>query len=268
MMSNRWRSLLSRYGVAFLAIVLATVLRMWLDPYLEDRAPFSTYFVAIMFTAWYGGIGPAIFCMVVGALAADYCFIEPRFSFYFQDWIGYGIENVAALALYLMVGIAIAVLSESLLAGQRRTEVARAQLAKVNGELEAEIAERKQAEQWLLESEQRFRAFFEQGLVGMVLLSPDKEWIEVNPRFCRMIGYQEQELFGKTWGELTHPDDLSVEEAKFKQMLESHARSFVMKKRFVRRDGNTVDTTLSMECVRKDNGEIDCILAVVQDNKS
>jgi PAS domain S-box-containing protein len=83
-----------------------------------------------------------------------------------------------------------------------------------------------------------------------------------------MIGYQEQELFGKTWGELTHPDDLSVEEAKFKQMLESHARSFVMKKRFVRRDGNTVDTTLSMECVRKDNGEIDCILAVVQDNKS
>ena len=58
-MSDRWRSLFCRYGAAFVAIVLATLLRIWLDPFLENHAPFSTYFVAIMFAAWYGGIGPS-----------------------------------------------------------------------------------------------------------------------------------------------------------------------------------------------------------------
>jgi len=57
-MSDRWRSLFCRYGAAVVAIILATLLRMWLDPFLENRAPFSTYFVAIMFAAWYGGIAP------------------------------------------------------------------------------------------------------------------------------------------------------------------------------------------------------------------
>ena len=66
-MSDRWRSLLRRYGAALVAVVLATLLRMWLDPFLENRAPFSTYFVAIMFAAWYGGIGPSLMVMVVGA---------------------------------------------------------------------------------------------------------------------------------------------------------------------------------------------------------
>ena len=79
-MSDRWRSLFCRYGAAVVAIILATLLRMWLDPFLENRAPFSTYFVAIMFAAWYGGIGPSLMVMVVGALAADYFFIEPRGS--------------------------------------------------------------------------------------------------------------------------------------------------------------------------------------------
>ena len=57
-------------------------------------------------------------------------------------------------------------------AGRRRTEAARTELAEANRGLQAEISERKRTERWLLESEQRFRAYFEQGLVGMAMLSP------------------------------------------------------------------------------------------------
>jgi PAS domain S-box-containing protein len=264
-MSDRVRSLLRRYGAALMAVVLATLLRMWLDPLLESRAPFSTYFVAIMFAAWYGGIGPSLMVMVVGALAADYFFIEPRGSLYLYNWVAYDVEHEVALGLYFLVGIVIALLSESLRAGRRRTEAARAELAEANRGLQIEIAERKKAEQWLLESEQRFRAYFEQGLVGMVMLSANRDWIEANPRFCRLLGYSEKELMGKTWVQLTHPDDLPAEENNFRQMLAKAVKGFVMDKRFLRRDGKIRYVSLSMQCMRQDNGDVDCILALVQD---
>ena len=169
------------------------------------------------------------------------------------------------MVLYFLVGVVIALLSESLRAGHRRTEAARAELAEANRGLQTEITERKKAERWLLESEQRFRAYFEQGLVGMVMLSANRDWIEANPRFCRLLGYPEKELMGKTWTQLTHPDDLPAEEARFKQMLGGEVNGFVMDKRFIRRDGKIRYVSLSMQCMRKDTGEVDCILALVQD---
>jgi hypothetical protein len=56
-MSTSRRSALLHYGVAVVATILATSLRHLLDPVLEDAAPFTAYFLAIMFTAWYGGLG-------------------------------------------------------------------------------------------------------------------------------------------------------------------------------------------------------------------
>ena len=264
-MSSRWRSAFCRYGAAFVAIILATLLRKWLDPLLENRAPFPTYFVAIMFAAWYGGIGPSLVGMVVGAVAADYFFIEPRGSVYLHKWVGYDVEQQVALGLYFLVGFVIALLSESLHAGRRRTETARAELGEANQGLQTEIAERKQAERWLLESEQRFRAYFEQGLVGMVMLSANSEWIEANPRFCQLLGYLQKELMGKTWTQLTYPDDVPAEEVHFRQMLGGVVKGCVMDKRFIRRDGGIIYASLSMQCMRKGNGDVDCILALVQD---
>ena len=264
-MSGRWRSLFHRYGAAIVAIILATLARIWLDPFLENRAPFSTYFVAIMFAAWYGGIGPSLAAMVVGALAADYFFIEPRGSIYLYNWVAYDVEHRVAMGLYFLVGMVIALLSESLRTGRRRTELAHAELAKANRELQTEITERKQAERWLLESEQRFRAYFEQGLVGMVMLSANRDWIEANPRFCQLLGYSEKDLMGKTWTELTHPDDLPDEESRFRQILGGVVKGYVMDKRFIRQDGRILYASLSMKCMRKDDGGVDCILALVQD---
>lgn len=126
-MSDRWRSLLLRYSAALASIMLATVLRMWLDPVLGNRAPFSTYFVAIMFAAWYGGIGPSLVAMVLGALAVDYFFIEPRGSVYLYNRVAYDVEHEAAMGLYFPVSFVIALLSESLRTGRQRTEAASAE---------------------------------------------------------------------------------------------------------------------------------------------
>ena len=135
------------------------------------------------------------------------------------------------------MGVVVALLSESLHASRRRTEAARAELADANRGLQKEIAERQQAEQWLLESEQRFRGYFEQGLVGMAMLSAERDWIEANRRLCQMLGYSEEELIGKRWTELIHPDDLAGEDAHFQRMLGGVVQGYVTDKRFIRKDG-------------------------------
>ena len=201
--SKHWQSFLICYGTALVATLLATLLRELLDPVLERTAPFSAYYAAVMFTAWYGGLGPSLLALVSGAVLADYLFIEPRVSL-----LASNLEHQVGLGLYLAVGVVVALLCESLHASRRRTEAARAELAEANRGLQKEIAERQQAERWLLESEQRFRGYFQQGLVGMAMLSAQKDWLEVNHRVCQMLGYSEAELLSKTWAEVVHPDDL------------------------------------------------------------
>ena len=139
-----------------------------------------------------------------------------------------------------------------------------ADLADSNRHLQSEILERKQAEKWLLESESRFRGFFEQGLVGMAILSAEKQCVEVNNRICKMLGYAEEDLVGKTWTELTHPEDRPAEEAHFQRLLGGVVKGFTMDKRCVCRDGKILDTGLSVQCLRKEDGGVDCILVLLQ----
>lgn len=140
-----------------------------------------------------------------------------------------------------------------------------AELAETNRKLEAEIADRRKTEQWLLESEQRFRGYFEQGLVGMAILSPDKKWIEFNQRLCHILGYSEKELTTANWDALTHKDDLAAEATLFQRMMEGIVSGYRMEKRFVRKNGNVVKTSISVQCMRKEDRTVDCLLALVHE---
>lgn len=148
---------------------------------------------------------------------------------------------------------------------ERRVAERTAELANANRNLETEIADRKQAEQWLLESEQRFRGYFEQGLVGMAILTAQREWIEVNNRLCRMLGYTEAELLVKDWQELTHPENRPKDEAQFKHLLDGMVHGFVSDTRLMRKDGTILTAGLSAQCMKRPDGTIDCILVLVQD---
>jgi PAS domain S-box-containing protein len=150
---------------------------------------------------------------------------------------------------------------------EQRVAQRTADLAEANRLLENEISERKQAERWLLESEQRFRGYFEQGLVGMAILSPELDWVEVNQRLCKMLGYAEEELFLKRWSELTHPDDWPNEEVQFRRMTDKIMKGYIMEKRFIRKDKQILHANLSVQCMRREDGTADCVLALVQEIK-
>ncbi|HYP26574.1 MAG TPA: PAS domain S-box protein [Blastocatellia bacterium] len=117
-MNNGDRSFAIRYGTAVLSVAMATLIRLMLTPLLgPERVPFITYFLAVVFAAWYGGLGPAMLVVVAGSLLASYFFIPPIGSFVPTD-----IGDALSLAIYVVVGTLIALLSNALHRARRLAE--------------------------------------------------------------------------------------------------------------------------------------------------
>jgi PAS domain S-box-containing protein len=216
---------LRRYGMAVLATAAALLCRLALDAVLEDRAVFLPSTLAVLVSAWYGGLGPGLVATGLSASAIPVVFLEPR-------WI----PRVALLAdglslvVFVVVGLGMSVLVAQLHGARRRAEAEAAerqraedalrrahdtlehrvrerasQLTAINAELRREITERQALEQTLQEQQQRLRVALESSTVAFTILRAvrdasarirDFEWLYVNPAASRILGRTPTELIG------------------------------------------------------------------------
>jgi PAS domain S-box-containing protein len=105
------------YGLTVITVGLATLVRWLLDPILGDQLPYPTFFVAVIVSAWIGGLRPALLATGLGFFVSWYCFMSPRFSL-----LGTSGVQFLGLGMYLMVSFAIAAFGEAMRVGQRRFE--------------------------------------------------------------------------------------------------------------------------------------------------
>jgi PAS domain S-box-containing protein/putative nucleotidyltransferase with HDIG domain len=131
--------------------------------------------------------------------------------------------------------------------------------------IKEDITERKRAEESLRESEEQFRATFDQAAVGIAHVAPDGHWFQVNQKLCDIVGYSREELFGKTFQDITHPDDLDADLAYVRQVLAGEIKTYSMEKRYFRKDGSIVWINLTVSLVRAADGEPKYFIAVVED---
>ena len=117
-------------------------------------------------------------------------------------------------------------------------------------ELEQKIAERVRAEEGLRASEARFRGTFENAAVGIAHEDLTGRFLRFNERFCTILGHPPTELVGKTLSDVTHPEDLPADLAKFSGLRRGELSGYTMEKRFIRKDGTPVwaDLTVSLQC--------------------
>ncbi len=100
--------------------------------------------------------------------------------------------------------------------------------------------ERKRTEEALLQSEERFRSIFENASAGMVTVSPEGRFLQVNPAFCKWLGYSEKELLQMALFDVTHPDDLDKSRMALREVTAGGKSTVELEKRYVRRDGRLV----------------------------
>jgi PAS domain S-box-containing protein len=128
-----------------------------------------------------------------------------------------------------------------------------------------DITSRRQAESKLRESEERFRRVFEEGPLGVVLVSREFRFQKVNSAFCRMVAYSEEELRQKTFADITHPADVGADLESMHRVFRGEIPVYRREKRYVRKTGEVIWANLSASIIRDPDGDPLYALAMVED---
>jgi PAS domain S-box-containing protein len=95
----------------------------------------------------------------------------------------------------------------------------------------------RQSREALKISEERFRSIFECAAAGMTTMAPDGRFLQVNPAFCRFLGYGEEELLALKEPDVTHPEEREAIAELFVRTAAGPGRLLDRERRYVRKDG-------------------------------
>jgi PAS domain S-box-containing protein len=235
-------SCLMRYGVAVLATAATLLFRLALDAVLEDRVVFLPFTLALLVSAWYGGLGPGLLATGLGACVTVFVLLPPRWT-----------PTVALLAdglslvVFAIVGLGMSALVEQLHRARRRAE--------------AEAAKRKAAD----EARRAHERFIQQ----MTDLSPvvldvfdlvTGRHTYFSGRSVNLFGYTSEEMtqMHDQFAVLVYPDDmprLAENLARLRRLADGEIHEFECRVR--RRDGEwRWVAARSMVFARNKQGEV------------
>ena len=109
----------------------------------------------------------------------------------------------------------------------------------------AEQHKRREAENRLIESEERFSKAFDYSSIGIALVAVDGRFMRVNHALTALVGYSAEELQAMSFQDITIPEDLEEDLRQMKRTLSGDIRSYQLEKRYFRKDGKIVWVLLS-----------------------
>jgi PAS domain S-box-containing protein len=105
------------YALAVLTPALSLLVRWPLWPVLGNSVPYMTFMPAILLTAYCGGLRPALLATALSAVGVLHILLEPT-----NDFRRFTLPDAIGFGVFLVVGVLIGCLSESLHRARRRSE--------------------------------------------------------------------------------------------------------------------------------------------------
>ncbi len=186
-----WRQPL-RYGLAVLAVFIATMLRHIPGGFLPENLTYITYYPATMIAALLGGLGPGILATLLSDVCVDYFFLVPKGQFGSK-----GLPELMGIFLFTCIGV-----GTSWLAG-------------------AMDRTRKQAAEETRRAKEEWERTFDSVPEAVMVLDPEFRIQRANQAMTDLLVLQPESLLGKHCFELVHDRTSPVPDCPLRQMLQS-----------------------------------------------
>ena len=131
--------------------------------------------------------------------------------------------------------------------------------------LSRELRQRKKAEEALRKNEQRLQGIFSDVAIGIIEVDSKDRIITVNGRACEILGYEENELMGKTISEITSPEDRDRSDEMNAKLHKGDYNMFNYEKRYLKKDGTTLWVHVNVSAVRNSKGEHTNSIGTIED---
>ena len=130
---------------------------------------------------------------------------------------------------------------------------------------QALLEERTAALARIREREEKFRTIFNGAAVGVAVVNLEGRFMETNAALQEMLGYDETELRGMGFVEITHPDDVEPDTSLSKELAAGKRDYYEIEKRYIRKDGRLLWGRLKVSLVRGPGGEPGFFIGMVED---
>jgi PAS domain S-box-containing protein len=128
-----------------------------------------------------------------------------------------------------------------------------------------DITERKEAQEALRQSEERFRGLVEQGPIGIALMDRDYRLLKANEALCRMLGYSPSELLGKSPLDFTHPDDRQATIDLTERLFVAQVPMRKLEKRYLKKNGEVIWANVTASLIHDQQGKPLYAMGMIED---
>jgi PAS domain S-box-containing protein len=156
-------------------------------------------------------------------------------------------------------------LEETASAADEPVVVNRRELELVHRNLIASRQSLQQTLEALQQSDERWRAVFDNSAAGIAVHDVSGRFQMVNAAFKRMLGYSENELCSATLIEITHEEDREVSRTLLAELADGRRQHFRIEKRFRRKDGGYIWANVDVSLLSNLRGSPPLVMAVTED---
>jgi len=93
----------------------------------------------------------------------------------------------------------------------------------------------------------------------------DGRWLKIPPRFCKLVGYSEDELRNARFKDISHPEDLAANRIETQRLIRGEIQSLELEQRLIHKDGHAIWININSSIVADTKGQPVHFLTYIRD---